>query len=282
MRDELAAQDDVIFKGPKCVIPMSLRPKIKEKLHRSHIGIQGCLRRAREVVYWPNMNRELEEFISKCETCNTFHPAQQKEPLICHEVPQRPWEKVGCEIFTCNNRDYLCTVDYFSDYFEIDELHKAKTGAAVIGKLKKRFATHGIPDIFHSDNGPPFNSNEFSAFAAMYEFEHVTSSPEYPQSNGKVENAVKTSKNLMKKAASTNSDFQLALLDWRNTPTEGMQSSPAQRKFGRRTPNPAADFKRTPGTPASQRREREKATKERSSDALFQPKCQRTSKSYQW
>ena len=105
----------------------------------------------------------------------------------------------------------------------------------MIGKLKKRFATHGIPDTFHSDNGPPFNSNEFSAFASMYEFEHITSSPEYPQSNGKVENAVTSSKNLMKKAATTNSDFQLALLDWRNTPTEGMKSSPAQRMFGRRT-----------------------------------------------
>ena len=163
IRDELAAHDGVIFKGPKRIIPTSLRPKIKEKLHRSHIGIQGCLRRAREVVYLPNMNRELEDFISKCETCNIFQPAQPKEPLICHDIPQRPWEKIGCDIFTFNNRDYLCTVDYFSDYFEIDELHKAKTGAAVIGKLKKSFATHGIPDTFHSDNGPSFNSNEFSA-----------------------------------------------------------------------------------------------------------------------
>ena len=64
----------------------------------------------------------------------------------------------------------------------------------MIGKLKKRFAAHGIPDTFHSENGPPFNWSEFSTFAAMYEFEHITSSPEYPQSNGKVENAVKTSK----------------------------------------------------------------------------------------
>ena len=103
IRDELAAQDRVIFKGPKCIIPTSLRPKIKEKLHRSHIGIQGCLRRAREVVYWPNMNRELEDFISKCETCNTFQPAQPKEPFICHDIPQRPWERIGCDIFTFNN-----------------------------------------------------------------------------------------------------------------------------------------------------------------------------------
>ena len=101
-------------------------PRLKKKLNRSHIGIQGCLRRAREVVYWPNMNRELEDFISKCETCNTFQPAQPKEPLIFHEIPQRPWEKIGCDIFTFNNRDFLCTVDYFSDYFEIDELQKAK------------------------------------------------------------------------------------------------------------------------------------------------------------
>ena len=231
---------EMIAKKPLAATPKRLQRLMMRLMQydvevRSHIGIQGCLRRAREVVYWPNMKRELEEFISKCETCNTFQHAQLKEPLICHDIPQRPWEKVGCDIFTLNNRDYLCTVDYFSDYFEIDELHKAKTGAAVIGKLKKRFATHGIPDTFHSDNGPPFNSKEFSAFAAMYEFEHITSSPEYPQSNGKVENAVKTSKNLMKKAATTNSDFQLALLDWRNTPTEGMKSSPAQRMFGRRT-----------------------------------------------
>ena len=39
----------------------------------------------------------------------------------------------------------------------------------------------------------------------------------------------------MKKAASSNSDFQLALLDWRDTPTEGMKSSPEQRMFGGRT-----------------------------------------------
>ena len=69
----------------------------------------------------------------------------------------------------------------------------------------------------------------------MYEFEHVTSSPVYPQRNGKVEIAVKTAKNLMKKSASASSDFHLTLLDWRNTPTEGMKSSLAQRMFGRCT-----------------------------------------------
>ena len=173
------------------------------------------------------MNKDLEDYISKCETCNTYLSSQQKETLICH-VPHRPWEKVGCDIFTLNEADYLCTVDYYSDYFEVDLLHK-KTGKTVMKKLEGHFGTHGIPDKLQSDNGPPYNSHEFSEFTKKCEFEHKTSYPEYPQSNGKVESAVNLAKTLLKKAAGTRADFQLSLLDWRNTPTEGMGSSPAQR-----------------------------------------------------
>ena len=71
-RDELAAHDGVLFKGLRCIIPTSLRAKVKEKIHRAHIGIQGCLRRAREVVYWPGMNQEITDYVSQCEVCNTF------------------------------------------------------------------------------------------------------------------------------------------------------------------------------------------------------------------
>ena len=44
VRDELAIQDGIIFKGQRCVIPRTLRQKVREKIHRAHIGIQGCLR----------------------------------------------------------------------------------------------------------------------------------------------------------------------------------------------------------------------------------------------
>ena len=81
----------------------------------------------------------------------------------------------------------------------------------------------------------PFCSKEFQDFAREYEFEHLTSSPDYPQSNGKVENAIKTAKSLMKKARESGQDFYLSLLAWRNTPTEGMGSSPVQRLFSRHT-----------------------------------------------
>ena len=234
IRDELSVHDGIIVKGLRCVIPPSLRPKIKEKLHESHIGVRGCLRRARETVYWPGMNGEITEFIQKCGTCMSFQSSQRKEPLICHEIPTRPWEKVATDIFTFDDKSYLCTVDYYSGYFEVDELH-SKTGTVIIKKLKKHFATHGIPNDLISDNGPPFNSAEFENFLRSSGTEHITSSPGYPQSNGRVENAVKTAKNLIKKAKESGAEYYLSLLSWRNTPTEGMNSSPAQRMFGRRT-----------------------------------------------
>jgi len=64
--------------------------------------------------------------------------------------------------------------------------------------------------------------------------EHVTSSPHYPRSNGKVEAAVKSAKRMLKKTRESGADQYLALLDIRNTPTSDLPS-PGQRLMNRRT-----------------------------------------------
>ena len=85
-----------------------------------------------------------------------------------------------------------------------------------------------------SNNGPQFASAEFVSFTRKWGFEHVTSSPHYPQSNGKAENVVKTVKRLFTKSRESGQSEIFALMDWRNTPTEGVGTSPAQRFLGRR------------------------------------------------
>ena len=222
--DELAVQDGIVFRGNR-VIPSSQQIAILERLHESHLGIEATMRRARESVYWPGMCTQTKDY--KCDICCAYQSAQTKETLISHHVPVRPWAKVGTDLFECNDRDYLVTVDYNSNFFEIDRLH-SKTAAAIIPKLKQQFARHGIPDMVVSDNGPPYNSHEFKEFAAKYDFDHITSSPGYAPSNGKVESTVKIAKKLMIKVREAGTDPYLALLDYRNTPTEGMSSSPVQ------------------------------------------------------
>ena len=212
----------------------SAREEMKAPIHVSHIGIQGCSRRAREVLYWPGMNRDIENSIAQCNVCNSQAREQTKEPMICHEIPTRLWEKIALDLFQLNGRDYMVTVDYYSNFFEVDTL-TTKTAVEVIKKLKAHLARHGIPDQVISDNGQPFASDSFHEFASTYGFEHVTSSPLYAQSNGKAEDAVKTAESLLDKATKSKRDPILLLLDWRNTPTEGLNSSPTQRLFGRRT-----------------------------------------------
>ena len=105
------------------------------------------------------MIQEITDYIEHCDTCNTYASHPQREPLIVHDVPERPWQKVGCDIFTLAEKDYLCTVDYYSGYFEIDHLER-KTARAIITRLKRHFSNHAIPKLSQSDNVPPFDSQE--------------------------------------------------------------------------------------------------------------------------
>ena len=149
-----------------------------------------------------------------------------KELLHPHEEITRPWEKVGSDLFTLEGRTYLITIDYYSNFWEIDYL-PTSTSAAVINKTKAHFARYGSPNVLVSDNGPQYVSESFERFAKVWDFEHRTISPRHSKSNGKVESAVKTAKRLLRKSMDAKTDQYMALLDHRNTPTQGLTSSPS-------------------------------------------------------
>jgi transposase InsO family protein len=94
--------------------------------------------------------------------------------------------------------------------------------------FKEVFARHGIPEVVRSDNGRQFDCLQFREFAKMYSFKWTGSSPQYPQSNGQAESAVKLLKKILKK----NDDPYLALLSYRNT-SLSCGASPTQLLFGR-------------------------------------------------
>ena len=128
----------------------------------------------------------------------------------------------------------MITVDAFSGYWEVDKRPQT-TSPAVIDVTKQHFARYGIPDRVYTDNGPQFDCAEYTRFSNAWQFQHYTSSPYHSQSNGMVEAAVKTAKTLQKKASEAHPDQWLSFLDYRNTPTEGMDSSPVQRLMSKRT-----------------------------------------------
>ena len=154
VQSEISYQDGLIFKARRIVVPQVLQEDIIKLLHSSHLGIEGCLRRA-EILYWPKMSSQMRDLVSRCSMCNTYQPKQSKEPLISHETPTLPWSKVGVDLFVFENRTYLITVDYYSNFFEVDYL-TSTTSTAVIKKLKQQFSCHGIPEMLFTDNGSQF------------------------------------------------------------------------------------------------------------------------------
>ena len=138
-----------------------------------------------------NVNRQIEDIVSQCATCAQFRKAQPAEPMISHEIPDRPWSKIATDLYHLNGPQYLILVDYYSKFPEIILLNSTKAGP-VIAAMKSIFARQGIPDSVMSDNGPPFDSATFASFARNWEFEHTTSSPGFPQSNRQVEHCIQT------------------------------------------------------------------------------------------
>ncbi|KAL0166592.1 hypothetical protein M9458_038436, partial [Cirrhinus mrigala] len=175
---------------------------------------------------WPD-NKDLAKMIENCDTC-ARERVNFKETMLPTEFPTRPWSTVGADLFQKDNKHYLVIVDYFSRFFEVSKL-TSTTAEAVIEHFKSIFARHGIPEVVRSDNGPQFASECFRVFAQDWGFNHVTSSPHFPQSNGEAERAVRTIKNLLKKSA----DPYLALMAYRAAPLANGYS-PAELLMGRK------------------------------------------------
>ena len=222
-----------MYKGNQLVIPNSLRHSMISKLHYSHLGIEKTTAKAKEIVFWPNMIKEVTDSIKNCSTCIRHQNSLQRETLLNKDLAERPFEIVSADFFQFSSKQYLLIVDSFSKFPELFTMDST-ISSKIIDYFKSVFARHGKPDILYTDNGPQFVSREFQQFLKDWEIRHVTSSPRYAQSNGEIERHVQTIKNLLKKSLCDKRDIYLTLLDYRNTPLRNGLPSPAQLLYGRR------------------------------------------------
>ena len=72
-------QDGVLYKGMKVIFPISMRPRMIVRVHSSHLGPDACVRRARDVLFWPTMAGKIKEQVQNCAVCNDFLAGKQKE-----------------------------------------------------------------------------------------------------------------------------------------------------------------------------------------------------------
>ncbi|KAF7260359.1 hypothetical protein EG68_02084 [Paragonimus skrjabini miyazakii] len=82
VRDELTTENGLVFRGERLVIPRAARKLTMQEIHRSHLGVRSCTRRAKNTVYWPGMINHIKDFVSTYIVCKQYGTRQSKEPMV--------------------------------------------------------------------------------------------------------------------------------------------------------------------------------------------------------
>ena len=262
-RDSLTVEDGLILRGEAIIVPPGERKKVLEQIHQGHLGTSKCQYRARQCVYWPGINKDIEQLVEACATCQRHRPQEPRQPLKPTPPPERPWQQLGADFMTYDGSEYLVIVDYYSKMPIVRKMPTSQCNSAkTITVLKELFAEHGIPEEIRSDNGPQFASHLFAEFTKDWNIKHSTSSPRNPRSNGQAESAVKIVKGLLTRAKCSGQDPYLALLAYRSTPVDSHLRSPAEMLYQRalRTTVPQRIRHKDPYAAAERERLEERAT----------------------
>ena len=229
-REELTIEDGLILKGTKIVSPSKQCQAILKQIHEGHLGLNKCKLRAKETVYWPGLNTELEDLVLNCQLCLKYSTAKCKlEPSLAlgQEVPLYPWTKLATDIFHFEGALYLLIVDYTSHYPVVHKL-TSMTGQHIASQFKLICSEYGWPETIVSDNGPCYTSEIFTNLMIEYNVNHIRSLPHYLQSNGLAEKYVQIVKNLFYKAKEEGKDLYKCLMVYCNTPLSSNLQSPMQ------------------------------------------------------
>lgn len=224
---ELTSEKGCILWGSRIVVPDKHRTQVLEELHSQHFGIVRTKSLARSYVWFPGVDEAIEAMIKSCATCQAIQP---DPPVTCRpwNYPDVPWYRLHADLGTFGGATYLIVVDGHSKWPEAIPLSARSTSAEIIKELQTLFATHGLPAVLVTDNGPQFVAKEFEEFLSSNGIRHYTSPHYHPSSNGQAERTVQTVKTMLKKITTGRGDIhrQLAchLLTYRNTthPTTGM------------------------------------------------------------
>ena len=225
-QDELEECGGLIVYQSRLYIPAKLREQYLSQLHEGHQGVLSCRKRAAQYFWWPSMYQDIARYVANCDTC-IKHSAVKHQPCMASPLPEKPWQEVGTDVFEYEDKLYLLLVDYYSRWIEAERMPD-QTTQSVIKAMGTVFGRLGIPARLRSDNGPCYRGKLFREFVSEHGFEHVTSSPRYPQSNGMAERAVGTVKRLWRKSK----DRVGSLFVYRTTPLSAGYS-PAELMYGR-------------------------------------------------
>ena len=238
VREEITTVNGVLLRGQRLIIPYSLRSRTIALAHRGHLGIVKTKQNLRTKVWWPKVDKQAEQHVKECLTCQISGNPEPPPPLAVVSPPIEPWSCVHVDFYgpTPTGEHILVMLDETTGFPEVEIMTKT-TAFLTIRAFDKVFARHGLPCTLKSDNGPPFQSQEVKDYLAAYDIHHHRVTPLWPQTNGKVEGFMKPVGKAIRGAWAEGRDWQRELfaflLNYRTMPHSSTGVAPAEMLFKR-------------------------------------------------
>ena len=268
--EELYMVDGLIVRGEQkqLLIPEELRPAAVQLAHEGHLlGEDKTLGLLRETCWFPGMGKMVKEYVQSCLSCMASLPGTGQEPMKSTPVPERPWQHIHADFKgPIGGKYYLHTfIDQYTKYPVVD-VCTSTNWEQMEPMLETALGMLGNVESVTSDNGPPYNSENFRKFAKQMGFKHRKCTPENPQANGLVEVFQKVLVKLVHTATIEKRDpkkvVQAYLRAYRAAPQKTTGVSPYEAMFGRKMVTKLPGFGQQAGSDLDKNL-REKATKEK-------------------
>ncbi|XP_055611719.1 uncharacterized protein K02A2.6-like isoform X1 [Uranotaenia lowii] len=239
-------------------IPEILQRKMLKLLHSNHVGVIKMKQLARKHVYWTGINSDIEKFSRNCEICSKMAVVHGTNKTYEWIPTSRPFSRIHTDFFYFERHNFLLIIDSYSKWLEIYLMNYGSDATKVLKKFSEFFSRFGLPDVIVSDNGPPYNSQQFVLFMEKHGIKVYKSPPYHPQSNGQAERLVRVAKEVLKKflldpdirSRDIQDKLDYFLFNYRNSCLTKGEDFPTERIFKYRPKtlldlvNPQNDYKK--------------------------------------
>jgi len=232
---------------PRLVI---IGPKERERIlteyHDSrlggHYGIDNTIERIKKFYYWPQMSKEIEEYVRSCPTCQKRKT--QREDTELHPIIRepKPFKHIGIDVMgplplTMRGKRYIVlAVDLFTKWIEARAIEEADAQTIATFVYEDVICRHGIPAKITSDRGTEFVNELMSELTKEFGIKHIKMTAYHPQGNGQTERSNQTIKNTLSKNTKHGEwDIYLpsAVFASRVTRNQSTKFTPAELIYGR-------------------------------------------------
>ena len=234
---EITISDEgLMMRGDKIILPKKLIERTLKKAHQgSHPGMSCMKRRVRSHFWFPKMDEHIEQFVNTCKDCTIFTNKKTHDLIHPQRSNDRLWDNVHIDLFgpMPDSKHILVATDSTSR-FPAAKIVAGTSAQQVLSALDGIYTDYGQPSTHRSDNGPPFNSEEFAGFSSKRGITHVKTFPYHPQAN-QAETFMKPLGKSMKIANFKGEDKQKALnqllSSYRATPHSATGIAPGEAVF---------------------------------------------------